>query len=250
MARVVLIGDVGGHPDHLRAALTSVGAYPRVPDGTTVIQVGDLVDRGPDSPGVLELVATYLGEQPDRWVQLIGNHDAQYLPGRSMFYQASLEGTDIEILRSLKMGIAAAVSTADEEFLVTHAGVSPDIWRRVGEPMTATTAVMLLNERPDLIGDLQGPLWAEAGTDVYEAWLEFRDFVPFGQIHGHSSIVSFRDRRFYCAEKVRQRASVDWEARHTRVRIGGRQFIGIDPKLGRSGAVPWSPLVLDGEVFY
>ena len=27
MARVVLIGDVGGHPDHLRAALTSVGAY-------------------------------------------------------------------------------------------------------------------------------------------------------------------------------------------------------------------------------
>ena len=33
MARVILIGDVGGHPDHLRAALTGAGAYPRVPDG-------------------------------------------------------------------------------------------------------------------------------------------------------------------------------------------------------------------------
>jgi hypothetical protein len=89
-----------------------------------------------------------------------------------------------------------------------------------------------------------------AGTDIYEPWLEFRDFLPFGQIHGHSSIVSFADHRFYCAEKVRQRASVDWQARHTRVRIGGRPFVGIDPKLGRTGAAQWSPLILDGAVFH
>jgi len=32
MSRVILIGDVGGHPDHLRSALADAGAYPRVPE--------------------------------------------------------------------------------------------------------------------------------------------------------------------------------------------------------------------------
>jgi Calcineurin-like phosphoesterase len=249
MARVILIGDVGGHPDHLRAVLAGAGAYPRIPDDTTVVQVGDLVDRGPDSPGVLELVDTYLREQPQRWVQLVGNHDAQYLPGGSMFYRPSIEGSQIEMLRSFKMGIAAAVTTPAEDYLVTHAGLTVGLWRQIGEPMTATTAAMLLNDRPDLMGHQAGPLWAEAGTDLYEPWLDFRNFIPFGQIHGHSSIAGFDDQKFYCAEKVRQRATADWQARQTRVRIGGRHFIGIDPKLGKTGAAQWSPLVLDGEVF-
>jgi hypothetical protein len=46
-----------------------------------------------------------------------------------------------------------------------------------------------------------------------------------------------------------RRTPSSWEARHVRVRIGGRVFTGIDPKLGRSGAVAWRPLVLtDAEV--
>ncbi|HEX6685193.1 MAG TPA: metallophosphoesterase [Candidatus Limnocylindrales bacterium] len=249
MARVILIGDVGGHVDALRAALISAGAFPRVPGGTTVIQVGDLVDRGPDSEAVVELVHTYLNEQPDRWIQLAGNHDAQYLPQGWSFYRASLGGTHISLLRSLKLSVAAAVATPEGEYLVTHAGLTAGLWRELGEPMTAATAAMLLNERPDLMWHMSGPLWADAGSEVYEPWLDFRDYVPFGQIHGHSTIVHFEKREFYCSGKVRQRASVDWHARHTRVRIGGRQFIGIDPKLGRDGTAQWAPLILDGEVF-
>lgn len=34
----------------------------------------------------------------------------------------------------------------------------------------------------------------------------------------------------------------------THVRIGGRQFIGIDPKPGRAGNVTRAPLIPDGEV--
>jgi len=37
---------------------------------------------------------------------------------------------------------------------------------------------------------------------------------------------------------------VDWTARHVRVRVGGRVFIGVDPKHGRDGAASWPPLVL------
>ena len=94
-----------------------------------------------------------------------------------------------------------------------------------------------------------GPLWAEAGSELYGEWLSFHatgGFVPFGQIHGHSQIVGFRDRSWRVAGRIRQRTTVDWEARHVRVRAGGRVLIGVDPKHGRSGAASWRPLELDG----
>ncbi|WP_233594971.1 metallophosphoesterase [Amycolatopsis sp. WAC 04169] len=75
MGRVAIIGDVGGHPDQLRRALAWLGATgERLPPDLTVIQVGDLVDRGPDSTGVLDIVANLLDD--GRWIQLAGNHEA------------------------------------------------------------------------------------------------------------------------------------------------------------------------------
>lgn len=44
-----------------------------------MVQVGDLVHRGPDSNGVIRLVDGYLRNQPDHWIQLIGNHETVYL---------------------------------------------------------------------------------------------------------------------------------------------------------------------------
>src|SRR5215470_18849911 len=112
VGRVAVIGDVGGHADQLREALARLGTDgdeprlpggaqaepgfggaehpPRLPEGLTVIQVGDLVDRGPDSTGVLDLVGRYLEEQPDQWIQLAGNHEAQYLPGGTPFWRERL----------------------------------------------------------------------------------------------------------------------------------------------------------------
>jgi len=61
--------------------------------------------------------------------------------------------------------------------------------------------------------------------------------------------VSYRQRRWLCSERVRQRASVDWQARHTTTRIGGAQFIAVDPKHGTDGAASWSPPILhDAEL--
>jgi hypothetical protein len=266
MARIVVIGDIGGHPDHLHRALTGIGVHgPRgaLPDDVTVIQVGDLVDRGPDSAGVLRLVEHYLGTQPERWIQLAGNHEAQYLPGGVAFWREKLSDADADTLRAWwsdgRLQVAAAVRTADgDDVLLTHAGLTVDAWRELGEPMTAASAAFALNARPEpliWLGDgfrtdsIAGPLWAEAGWELYEAWMEFYSgggFVAFGQVHGHSSIVGFDDRSWRCPGRVRQRAAVDWDARHVRVRIGGRVFTGIDPKLGRTGAASWRPLVLDG----
>jgi hypothetical protein len=264
VGRVAVVGDVGGHLGHLREALRFLGATGtdlRLPSDLIVIQVGDLVDRGPDSTGVLDLVGRYLDDQPTQWIQLIGNHEAQYVPGGIAFWPERLTDSDAGRLRRWwgdeRVQVAAALRTAEgDEVLLTHAGLTVDAWRALGEPMTATTAAFLLNERPELIwlGDgfvtdtLAGPLWAEAGPELYEPWMQFYaegGFVPFDQVHGHSSIVSFRDQTWRCTGRVRQRARVDWEAHHVRVRIGGRTFIGVDPKHGRAGAIQWQPLILD-----
>jgi len=280
VGRVAVIGDVGGHADLLRDALHRLGAEgdaARLPEGLTVIQVGDLVDRGPDSTGVLDLVGRYLEEQPDQWIQLAGNHEAQYLPGGTPFWRERLADGDARRLRTWwtdgRMRIAAAVRTSDGDargagasqrsteggdVLLTHAGLTVDAWRALGEPPTAAGAATLLNDRPEpliwlgdglIAGGLAGPLWAEAGWELYEPWMHFYSaggFVPFDQTHGHSSVVRFAERMWRCPGRVRLRVTVDWEARHTRTRIGGRTFTGVDPKHGRTGAERWQPLVLEG----
>jgi hypothetical protein len=68
--------------------------------------------------------------------------------------------------------------------------------------------------------------------------------VPFGQIHGHSTIVSYRHRTWLCGERIRQRCTVDWDARHTSTRIGGCRFIGVEPMHGSTGAPSWAPFIL------
>jgi hypothetical protein len=264
MGRVVVIGDVGGHPDQLRDAVAWAGGHGQhlaLPDDVVVVQLGDLVDRGPDSGGVLRLVSRHLDRQPTQWVQLAGNHESQYLPGGTAFWPERLDDADARLLGQWwgqrTMQVAAAVQTADgEDMLITHAGLTVACWQELGEPMTAVSAARLLNDRPEpllwrggsmAVDRSAGPLWAEAGWELHEPWLEHYHrggFVPFGQIHGHSSIVDYTERSWRCPGRVRQRATVDWAARHVRVRVGGRLIIGVDPKHGRRGAPHWAPLDL------
>jgi hypothetical protein len=278
----VVIGDVGGHPAQLQRALLAVGAggYDndqawvaaggilaplRLPDDVTVVQVGDLIDRGPDSGGALKIVHDLMDSHAGRWIQLAGNHEAQYLDGGEIFWPEPLAGDDFFQIREWwsdrRLDVAAAVRTSDDEdFLITHAGLTVGAWQELGVPHSAATAARWLNDRPEsllwrgghtVLDPTAGPFWAEAGWELYEPWLRFAaegGFIPFGQVHGHSSIVRYADRTWRCPGRVRERANVDWEARHTRFRAGGRAFIGVDPKHGRNGALQWSPLVLDDAV--
>ena len=247
MTRVVIIGDVGGCLGQLTQAVDRFADDPE----TVFVQVGDLVDRGPDSAGVLAFVAERLRAPGGRWIQLLGNHEGQYVGGEP-FWPQRLPDADADLLRSWwlreQLRVAAAVRTADgDELLLTHAGVTFDAWRELGEPVSAATAAELLNTRPDeLLWADRGPLWSEAGPDLYASWLDAPAPAPFGQAHGHSTIVDFRQRSWLCEERVRQRSTVDWAARRTITRVGMATFHAVDPKHGRDGAPSWSPLVLPG----
>jgi Calcineurin-like phosphoesterase len=263
MGRVAVIGDVGGHAQELRRALAALGVGDAIPPDLVVVQVGDLIDRGPADSETLSIVDKFLTVQPGQWVQLTGNHDAQYVGGEQ-FWRERLPAADAHLLlrwwESGALRVAAAVLTNDgDEFLITHAGSTVGCWRGLGEPMTAAGAAMLLNDRPDLIWRGGGPLidraaglfWAEAGWELHEPWMEYYDdggLVPFGQIHGHSCIFSYSTGTWRAPERVRLRAAVDIEARHVRVRVGGRLFIGVDPHHGKAGAPGWRPLVLEGRL--
>jgi hypothetical protein len=247
MTRIMIVGDVGGCAEELRRVVLPAADDP----DTVVIQVGDLIDRGPDSAGVLALVRERMAAAPGRWVQLVGNHESQYL-GAEAFWPERIGDSDADLLRTWwltdRLRVACAVRAATgEEFLVTHAGVTVDAWRELGAPVTATTAADLLNTHPEeLLRHDQGPLWAEAAPHLYRSWLDGPDAPPFGQIHGHSTIVSYSRRAWACPERIRARSTVDWDARQTSTRISGVRFIAVDPKHGRTGAPAWAPLVLAG----
>jgi len=74
--RTYAIGDIHGHLDLLKAAHALIAAdRAAIGDAEApVVHVGDLVDRGPDSRGVIEFLMQ--GQQVGApWVVLKGNHD-------------------------------------------------------------------------------------------------------------------------------------------------------------------------------
>ena len=80
--RVYAVGDVHGCLDALRAlhAMIAADLAERPVERAVLIHLGDLIDRGPDSAGVVELLSA--GPAPagiTEVVNLLGNHEAMLL---------------------------------------------------------------------------------------------------------------------------------------------------------------------------
>lgn len=261
--RVAVIGDVGGHLVALERELRRLGAHPEtgdLPDGLVVVQVGDLIHRGPDSSGVVRLVERYLRHQPDQWVQLVGNHEAQYLHEPVFRWPERLDRGAADLLRRWwedgRMRVAAAVETPAGQYLVTHAGVTASFWSQVLDgPSTAVEAAGVLNSmpasRPDelfragtmLHGQRRdagpvGPVWACAATELLPSWMGRE--MPFSQVHGHTSVFDWRRRTFRVDAEIARRTVVDEEARHELTTVDGGHVIGVDPGHELAVATQWS----------
>jgi hypothetical protein len=151
--RVAVIGDVAGHLDELRTELRRLGAdggTGRLPGDLTVIQVGDLVHRGPASDAVVALVDGYLTHQPTQWVQLVGNHEAQYLRDPVFEWPERISARSRDTLRRWwaegQMWVATWARDDAESFLITHAGVTADFWRgTLAAPGSAEQAAITIN---------------------------------------------------------------------------------------------------------
>ena len=74
--KTFVVGDVHGRHAQLRRLL---GMISRDEDSDTLVFLGDLIDRGPDAPGCVELVMNLVRENPERVLCLRGNHEQMLL---------------------------------------------------------------------------------------------------------------------------------------------------------------------------
>jgi protein phosphatase len=90
-----IVGDIHGCASELETLLGKLGYVDGAhPEGRTVVFVGDLVDRGPDSPGVLRRVMSMVGSGNALCVP--GNHEnklGRYLKGRNVQHSHGLAET-------------------------------------------------------------------------------------------------------------------------------------------------------------
>lgn len=243
--RVSAIGDISGHSAVLAASIRSLGGDPitgELPDDLVVVQVGDLVHKGPDSDGAVRLAERMRQHNPSRWIQLVGNHEMAYLGGPIPPGSDGREvgGDTADTLRRWWQGrlccVAVAVRMADVEVLVTHAGLSVGCWRDLGEPATALAAAARLNAtvgRSDspafragclLAGQPDphaGPCWAEVSQEVYRPWITRRT-MPFQQLHGHAAPWDWAAGTFWpdTPADVRVRCRPDHRTRQTTTVLG------------------------------
>ncbi|HEY2429591.1 MAG TPA: metallophosphoesterase, partial [Acidimicrobiales bacterium] len=145
--RLALIGDVGGHRDLLVDVLDRLGVdldTPTMPGDLTIIQVGDLIDRGPDSPGCVEVAAAMMTRWPDQWIQLLGNHEGNRLGGPAFWdegLEREAEATLLDWWSERRAALAVALRTTEfGDVLVSHGGLTATLWHVLGKPPLADVA--------------------------------------------------------------------------------------------------------------
>jgi hypothetical protein len=156
--RLAALGDIGGWLAPLWEALQELGIDPdtlALPDDTVVVQVGDLIHKGPDSKEVVALVDRIMAANPGRWRQLVGNHEAQHLGGPE-FWDCDCSPALIRTLRSwwdsgqATLAVAARLhapitigtqgdavislpgTDAGQEVLLLHGGITPGYLHDLG----------------------------------------------------------------------------------------------------------------------
>ncbi len=142
-----IIGDVHGCRDELVALLDTLGYAPdddgtyRHPDERTAVFLGDLVDRGPDTPGVLRLVMGMVAAGTALCVP--GNHEQKLLRamnGRNVQIThglaESLEQLDAETpefrdqVKAFIDGLVSHAVLDDRKLVVAHAGLPAEMQGR------------------------------------------------------------------------------------------------------------------------
>ena len=151
----------------------------------------------------------------------------------------------------------------DEEYVVTHGGVTRGFWRHVlGGPPSAVVAAQRINalagkddkalfrfgtlvgdrEPEPLVGPRPGGRRQQAPR---RSWLGHD--LPFNQVHGHTSVYEWDAQRWHVDPAVRQMTTRDLLAEHVTVALPGGRLIGIDPGQEALGRGEWRSLELVGH---
>lgn len=251
---VAVFGDVGGHATQFFNALSDLGVdfdNATIPEDLTIVQVGDLIHKGPDSDLIVEFVNAFLTNSPKQWVQLNGNHELQHCYGIPFFPCRCTDDT-VRTLRDwwqeglLRMSAVIIHNEVNDLFpkpttLITHAGVTQPIWKishaqdaQEWSQWADDKAFYNLSRQSGLmLGEarnfMAGPIWAHCIHEVYESWNNTE--MPFNQVHGHTApYVWNRAQWFHVSDEWKAKIDRMWDinaTRHVPTNDSG-SFLAID----------------------
>lgn len=263
-----VFGDTGGHYQQLKAGLEAIGMNPKnhkLPKDVIVIHTGDLIHKGPSSPAVLILVDKVMEANPGQWVQILGNHEFQYIDGAPFFWGNVIPADSQRILASwlgkklLKVAYAVEGPVMFHELtksarpypipgkgaLFTHAGVTKEFWDVILKNETdvmkiaddinnlpikvVTKPGAMLHGAKNTPWTPVGPVWALSTGEVWESWKD-EESMPFIQVHGHTTAYNFVGNRWWPTEKgFRDASKVNPDRNTVTTQVSDSIQIAIDP---------------------
>ncbi len=214
-----VIGDVHGDSKALRSAVATAG-------DRFIVQLGDLVDDGPDTPGALAILFGLIGE--GRGLFLLGNHEFKLLRalrGDAVRREAALERTISELPPDLRARTMAEILrapawiAAGDRFFV-HGGFHPAMLQTKPLPFPPGRAGPLLARA--IYGQTTGRVTGAGKPERLLAWV---DAVPRGMT-------------LYCGH---DRRSTDGRPFVKTGRQGGIAVF-LDTGAGKGGHLSWIDL--------
>lgn len=266
MKRYHVFGDTGGHLRQLKSGLEAIGlnrATYKLPEDITVIHCGDLLHKGPNSAGVIYMVDRIMQQNPGQWIQLLGNHEYQYLNGVP-FWREKIDPDAIQLLTKWKeAGLARNAFCIDKPaqfasfesmrrfvapnkpILLTHAGLTKEYWDLFLKQETdlVKLTARLNSFSPKQVGktglmiggvntptDPAGPIWAHSAREVWYSW-HSEPTIPFTQIHGHTNAFLFEQQRWWggTPKQFIQNSRTHPASRSVVTQMGDSIIVAIDP---------------------
>ncbi len=220
-----IIGDIHGEIDALRSLLGRLGY---AEDGAhaekrRLVFLGDLTDRGPDSPAVVNLVSNLL--ERERAQCILGNHELNILLGQKKHGNAWLHGAGEEVLdesgkpvrqraadestraKTLDLFKTLPLALERDDVRVVHACWEPSLI----DVARQETDVVSLHDRHKAA--IEGELNRQPGIDKIDRGLAKQNKNPVKLLtSGPEARV---EKPFYASGKWRQEGRVRWWERYS-----------------------------------
>lgn len=158
--RIIAIGDIHGCHEELTSLLERL----QVTDDDRLIFLGDLINRGPDSIAVLDIVRKY------DCITLLGNHELRLLEYQRTGGTTKLKETDANTLAALRPEDWALMKTfvtmhyePSIDTVFVHGGFEPGVpWRNQSVEIVTHVQVVDQQGRGHKRAECpQGVLWAD-----------------------------------------------------------------------------------------
>ena len=167
-----IIGDIHGEIEALTNLLKNLGYNNQCehPEGRSLVFVGDLVDRGPDSPAVVALVRALV--ESGRASAIIGNHELNLLrglhkEGNSWFWESAVAEQEA----ILKFFATLPLALSHENLRVVHAAWYGPAVEKLGIFGNVGSLTELFKVLEDKINtDLQAEGWLEGEKKEKDEW--------------------------------------------------------------------------------